>query len=355
MSGDSRSAAGERVGENIEDPMATCTSDMEYFESYQDFDTHRLMLADKVRTNAYKDAIYNAKHLFEGKVIMDIGAGTGILSLFCANVGAKKVIAVEASELARFLPKVVEANGFQNVIEVIHSKVEDVKLDLKIDIMVSEWMGFYLLHESMLDSIFASPCKIPELWKNCHDFWNEKQYGFDLSCFSDVAKIKNKPEIVSVASDCLLSDAQLLWDLDLMKISLDELKSLNDRRFFAIEEDGDMQGICIWFTCAFPVQDEEGVDATLSTAPWLPETHWKQTVVVLPEQTSFEAGDITGWDLHLEKSDHGRSYKIQLECLDANEEHPVPCLCGSVKCELVRHFMKTHPDPSESIMNNTNV
>lgn len=35
------------------------------------------MLADKVRTNAYKDAIYNAKHLFEGKVIMDIGAGTG--------------------------------------------------------------------------------------------------------------------------------------------------------------------------------------------------------------------------------------------------------------------------------------
>lgn len=38
MSGDSRSAAGERVGENIEDPMATCTSDMEYFESYQDFD-----------------------------------------------------------------------------------------------------------------------------------------------------------------------------------------------------------------------------------------------------------------------------------------------------------------------------
>lgn len=108
---------------------------------------------------------------------------------------------------------------FRCVLQVIHSKVEDVKLDLKIDIMVSEWMGFYLLHESMLDSviyarnkflkpdglmfpksaqIFASPCKIPELWKNCHDFWNEKQYGFDLSCFSDVAKIKNKPEIVSV-------------------------------------------------------------------------------------------------------------------------------------------------------------
>lgn len=48
-----------------------------------------------------------------------------------------------------------------------------------------------------------------------------------------------------------------------MKISLDELKSLNDRRFFAIEEDGDMQGICIWFTCAFPVQDEEGEPAHL--------------------------------------------------------------------------------------------
>jgi hypothetical protein len=45
-----------------------------------------------------------------------------------------------------------------------------------------------------------------------------------------------------------------------MKVSTDDLKCLKDRRFFAIEEDGDMQAICIWFTCGFPVsQEDEGI------------------------------------------------------------------------------------------------
>jgi hypothetical protein len=92
-------------------------------------------------------------------------------------------------------------------------------------------------------------------------------------------------------------------------------------------------------------------EQSLSTAPWDPSTHWKQTVMVFPEQTTFEAGDIMGWELIMEKSSleiGSRSYRIHLQCLDANEEHPVPCLCGSVKCELIRHFMKSHPDPIET-------
>jgi predicted RNA methylase len=39
---------------------------------------HRLMLQDQVRTNAYKEAIYNSSELFAGKIVMDVGAGTGI-------------------------------------------------------------------------------------------------------------------------------------------------------------------------------------------------------------------------------------------------------------------------------------
>jgi hypothetical protein len=103
-----------------------------------------------------------------------------------------------------------------------------VKLDVKVDVIVSEWMGFYLLHEAMLDSvifardkflkqetgvlfpnaaqIFAAPCKVPELWKNCHEFWNEKQYDFDFSPFADMAKTRDKPEILTVSlpnqTDC---------------------------------------------------------------------------------------------------------------------------------------------------------
>lgn len=80
---------------------------------------------------------------------IDVGAGTGILSLFAAKYGgAKKVYAVEASPMANFTKLFVEHNGLQDVIEVIHGRVEEIVLPVeKVDIIISEWMGFYLLHE----------------------------------------------------------------------------------------------------------------------------------------------------------------------------------------------------------------
>lgn len=52
------------------------------------------MLNDKIRTNAYYKAIAGNPHLFKDKIVLDVGCGTGILSLFAAEAGAKKVYAV---------------------------------------------------------------------------------------------------------------------------------------------------------------------------------------------------------------------------------------------------------------------
>jgi len=210
------------------------------------------------------------------KILLYAFCIAGILSLFCAKAGAKRVYAVEASSLAKVLPKVAEINGYAETIKVIHSRVEDVKLRVeeKVDIIVSEWMGFYLLHEAMLDSvlfardnflnpvggllfpntaqIFAAPCKLPE---EKFSFWNKPQYSFDLSPFAEVSRqFKEKPEVVQLSGDDLLSDPQLLWTLDLMKVTSKDLEILKDRRFFSIEEDGEMGGVCIWFDCAFPTR-----------------------------------------------------------------------------------------------------
>lgn len=56
------------------------------------------MLKDEVRTITYRNAIYHNKHLFKDKVVMDVGSGTGILSMFAAKAGAKKVIAVSFTD-----------------------------------------------------------------------------------------------------------------------------------------------------------------------------------------------------------------------------------------------------------------
>ena len=62
-----------------------------YFDSYAQISIHEEMIKDSVRTNAYKDAILKNKHLFKNKVVLDVGCGTGILSMFAAQAGAKHV------------------------------------------------------------------------------------------------------------------------------------------------------------------------------------------------------------------------------------------------------------------------
>ena len=65
-----------------------------YFDSYAQISIHEEMLQDKIRTDAYKDAILKNKHLFKNKVVLDVGCGTGILSMFAAQAGAKHVIII---------------------------------------------------------------------------------------------------------------------------------------------------------------------------------------------------------------------------------------------------------------------
>ncbi|KAI9789640.1 MAG: hypothetical protein M1833_002280 [Piccolia ochrophora] len=90
--------------------------DDSYFQSYSYNDIHETMLKDTVRTDAYRDFIYEHKNVFAGKVILDVGCGTGILSMFCAKAGATKVIAVDNSDIIDKARQNVYENGLQDVV-----------------------------------------------------------------------------------------------------------------------------------------------------------------------------------------------------------------------------------------------
>jgi type I protein arginine methyltransferase len=57
------------------------------------------MLKDEVRTISYRNSIYQNSHLFKDKVVLDVGCGTGILSMFAAKAGAKLVVGVDMSNI----------------------------------------------------------------------------------------------------------------------------------------------------------------------------------------------------------------------------------------------------------------
>lgn len=105
------------------------------------------MLKDAVRTESYRSFIQSNPTIFKDAVVLDVGCGTGILSMFCARAGAKKVYAVDASDVAYKAMRTVKENGLADVIRVIKSKIEDLPEEEigKVDVIVSEWMGYFLL------------------------------------------------------------------------------------------------------------------------------------------------------------------------------------------------------------------
>lgn len=121
------------------------------------------MLQDDARTSAYYRAIVQNAALFREKIVLDVGAGSGVLTFFAAQAGASKVYAVEASNVASRMAKIVQEaarpggkNAFLNgKIIVINDKLERIGDGMeKVDIIVSEPLGVFLIHERMCVCLF---------------------------------------------------------------------------------------------------------------------------------------------------------------------------------------------------------
>ena len=65
------------------------------------WENQKQMLEDTPRMNAYHSAIMQNKKCFRDRVVLDMGSGTGVLAMWAAMAGAKKVYAVEATPMAR--------------------------------------------------------------------------------------------------------------------------------------------------------------------------------------------------------------------------------------------------------------
>lgn len=247
------------------------------------------MLKDKVRTLAYKFAL---KQL-DGP-ILDIGCGTGILSLFCASQGAK-VTAVEMASIATQAKEVIKKNGYEDSIELKRGKLEDLKLEKKYKGLVSEWMGYFLLYESMLDSVieardkyllpggkvsylsqmypnkaqmFLAPLQDTEFRKNNIDFW-QKVHGFDYSPVHENAISEALVDIIE--SEQIIGTPCCISDFDLETITKEELDFVSGFEV-KITQKGLMSGLVSWFDCWFTHNPES---VLLSTSPHTPSTHWK--------------------------------------------------------------------------------
>ncbi|CAL5229652.1 g13017 [Coccomyxa viridis] len=278
-----------------------------YFDSYAHFGIHEEMLKDTVRTRSYQAAIMQNEFLFKDKIVLDVGCGTGILSLFAAKAGAKHVYGIERSAIAEQARQIVEDNRYQDRITIIQGKVEEVDLPVpQVDIIISEWMGYFLMYESMLDTVLYARDKwmapggimMPD---RCTmslvaiedadyrhekiDFW-DNVYGFDFSAIKRLAM--QEPLVDVVDQEQVVTEACKLSTFNISDMTKSDAAFTVPFRLVASRNDY-IHALVAYFDVYFTACHKL---VWFSTSPKSRSTHWKQTVVYLEDTITICQGEV---------------------------------------------------------------
>ncbi len=290
-------------------PSLPLTSADLYFDANAHFATHEELLKDRARMRAFATAILKNKKMFAGKTVLDIGAGTCVMSLLAARAGAKHVYAVEAAAIAEVGRTVVKANGYADRITVIHSRIEDAKLPVEsVDIIVCDWMGYFLVHDSIISSVlFARDrylCRKSGLifpdratlrifgiedgdYKDQRvGFW-DNVYGFNMSCMRDGAI--SEPLIDSCNPSQVATSACDVMTIDIRNATIASLARTKAEFTLSASRKDFIHALVLYFQVQFP--DACATRVSMSTGPDAEDTHWKQAVLYLDEALPVNKGE----------------------------------------------------------------
>jgi SAM-dependent methyltransferase len=265
------------------------------------------MIRDRVRTDAFRAALDAV--VKPGDVVLDVGAGTGILSLLAARAGAAKVYAVEQTSIATLAGELAAANGLADTIEVIQGDITEVELPGKVDVVVSEWLGGFGIDEGMLAPVLVARDRwlarggtmIPAVvvaWTalvydsyitETMNFLREDPYGLDLRPLADktVNEVFYSGPTRHLSTADLRSDPAQLWTTDAVSVSLEEARAAHEAEVtLAVGADGIANALGLWFSA------ELAPGATLSVGPGDQPTHWGMTTAPLLEPVALEAGSV---------------------------------------------------------------
>ena len=330
---------------NAFDAKIEAGSAADYFRYYAMIPQQQNMLQDRVRTGTYFTAIMENAGDFRGKVVLDVGAGSGILSFFAAMAGARRVYAVEASRMTEHCQRLIDGNPhLKDVVVVVPGKVEEVNIPEPVDVLISEPMGTMLYNERMIESyliardrfmrrnragasnisvgrmfpgagrVHCSPFGDETLWSEIRDkahFWlADDFYGIDLTPLREEALKAYYRQCTVDAFDpelLLARPASFTWDW--MALKAKDLEALEFPLKFTCEKSGTMHGFAAWFDVLF---EGSGSRRWLSTAPGLPTTHWFQMRFVFQRPMTVVAGQVVSGVMRMVAGDN-QSYMVSID------------------------------------------
>src|SRR6266850_2193636 len=243
------------------------------FEAFASPFSHEPMLLDKIRCDAYREAIQRT--VKPGDVVLDLGAGTGLLSFFALQAGARHVYAIEMTGIADAAAELIEANGFRDRITLIRKNSKKAHLPERCDVLVTETLSTFCFDTENIIEFVADARK--RFLKPGGRIVPESADTFLLPISSEAIGIGRLPP--------------RFYDLDyrpfIRRLSAEYRHLRASGKPFApfrVIADGRLDGFLGWFEARLC----EGV--TLSNSPYLPLTSWWQLYLPVPKQPHYRAG-----------------------------------------------------------------
>lgn len=275
-------------------------------------DYHRSMIADEVRTSAYRAAITSV--VKEGDVVLDIGTGSGILSLFACEAGAARVFSIEAGPMAGVAQLAARHLGCADRIRVLRAHSTNVELPQRANVLVTETMGSLGFDEGMLGFVLdarerlltedarivpqrvalaIAPVEMPVEYEKYIAWWSAPHFGFDLAPLRVFAS--NSLLFIDLRPGVEVARAQDILNVDLATFDSSLVRGVTT---FVAERDADVHGFAAWFDAT--LANDIHVDSRRTQ-----DSSWKQAYLPLEVPIRVRRGDAIELDL---ETDDGKSW-----------------------------------------------
>ena len=276
---------------------------------------HRQMLGDRVRNQAFHDAL--KKVIRPGMTLTDIGAGTGVLSFFARKLGAKACYLYEHGEILQIAKKIAKENGIDGCHFLARHSSEEKK-PVRTDIVVSETLGNFALEEHLIENMedakrflkpggilipgtleqYVAPVTSDRIYKELA-LWDRVGFGIDFASAREITF--QNIYVRTIHPDELFADAIRRWDV--INFSQTNKSICQASEIWMCDRDVTFFGFALWW------KTELVPGVMLSSAPGDPPTHWEQIFMPVPQPMEMKKGESVQWSIH---SDSRRSIGLNV-------------------------------------------
>ena len=265
---------------------------------------HRTLLADRVRNQAFHEALKRV--IVPGKTkVVDIGCGTGFLGFMAAKLGAMKVVLIETAEIASLAKRLAKANGLRNI-EVVPAHSTELEPPERFDVAVSETLGNYAFEENIIETLgdardrylepggvlipgkvaqFVCPVVSGPLHKHLST-WDEVGFGLKFDAAKEMGL--NNIYVRWLAAGDLLDQGRAVQQWDAVDFTTAAKTTRAGNVAWEIKKGAHITGLAIWWSA------ELVPGISLGTGPADARTHWEQLYLPIAEPFTVKAGETLG-------------------------------------------------------------